>query len=260
MSFALGSVNAGENMKKSYKDSEHNVSQIVRPSGYMSRMEEIWYGISGPFYDIMTWWCFLPMGGEIACRRNFVDWFEVEPDQDVLSLCCGTGSTERALIELIPSAKVMAIDLGLGQITTAKRKAPTGLLDYRVGNACDTGLETESFDRVLITLALHEMPRKLRMSILQEAKRVCRPDGYVIAIEHAPLSSWFQRFVRSLWWFGWVPGNPESSTTKDLQKRGLANEMKQAGLHIIRRHTTRPEWIEGLVAKADHICIESDTP
>ena len=186
-------------MKEPYKDSEYAVSHAVRSSVYMSRLEEIWYGISGPFYDIMTWWCFLPMGGEIACRRDFVDWFEVEPDHYVLSLCCGTGSTERALIELIPSAKVTAIDLGSGQITTAKQKDLTGLLDYRVGNACDTGFEPESFDRVLITLALHEMPRKLRMSILQEAKRVCRPDGYVIAIEHAPLSSWFQRFVRSLW-------------------------------------------------------------
>lgn len=243
-------------MKEPFKDSEYTVSQTVRSSGYVSRLEEIWYGFSGPFYDIMTWWCFLPMGGEIACRRNFVEWFKVDPDHHVLSLCCGTGSTERVLIELIPSAKVTAIDLGLGQITTAKRKDPTGLLEYRVGNACDTGFEPESFDRVLITLALHEMPRKLRISILQEAKRVCRPDGRVIAVEHAPLSSWFQRFVRSLWWFGWVPGNPEATTTKDLQKRGLANEMKQAGLRVIQRHTTKPEWIEGVVAEPDRICID----
>jgi len=106
---------------------------------------------------------------------------------------------------------------------------------------------------VLITLALHEMPRQLRMSILLEAERVCRPSGRVIAIEHAPLFNRLQRFVRSLWWFEWVPGNPESSTTKDLQQRGLANEMKQAGLRVIGRHTTSPEWIEGIVAEPDRI-------
>jgi hypothetical protein len=59
---------------------------------------------------------------------------------------------------------------------------------------------------------------------------------------------------------GWVPGNPESITTKDLQQRGLANEMKQVGLCVIRRHTTRPEWIKGIVAESDRICIELDTP
>ncbi|CAB1060335.1 hypothetical protein D1BOALGB6SA_5101 [Olavius sp. associated proteobacterium Delta 1] len=253
-------MSVGKDMKESHKDSEYTVSQTVRPSGYVSRLEEIWYGISGPFYDIMTWWCFLPLGGENACRKAFVDWFEVELGHHVLSLCCGTGSTERALIRAIPSAKVTAIDLGSGQITTAKRKDRTGLVDYRVGDACDTGFEPRSFDRVLITLALHEMPRQLRMSILREAERVCRPSGRVIAIEHAPLSRWLQRFVRSLWWFGWVPGNPESSTTKDLQQRGLANEMKQAGTRVIRRHTTKPEWIEGIVAEPDRICIDSDTP
>jgi len=246
-------------MKEPHKDSAYTVSQTVRPSGYVSQLEEVWYGISGPFYDIMTWWCFLPLGGENACRKKFIDWFAVEPGHHVLSLCCGTGSTERALIRSIPSAKVTAIDLGSGQITTAKWKDRTGLVDYQVGDVCDTGFEPKSFDRVLITLALHEMPRQLRMSILREAARVCRPSGRVIAIEHAPLSNWLQGFVRLLWWFGWVPGNPESSTTKDLQQRGLANEMKQAGLRVIKRNTTRPEWIEGIIAKPDRICIESDT-
>jgi len=222
-------------------------------------VEEIWYSISGPFYDIMTWWCFLPLGGENACRKEFVDWFEVEPGHRVLSLCCGTGFTERALIRSIPSAKVTAIDLGSGQITTAKRKDRTGFVDYQVGDACDTGLQLRSFDRVLIKLVLHEMPRQLRMSILREAARLCRPSGRVIAIEHAPLSNRLQRFVRSLWWFGWVPGNPESSTTKDLQQRGLASEMNQAGLRVIKRHMTRPEWREGVVAEPDRICVESDT-
>ena len=236
-------------MKKPCQNSAYAVSEAIRSSGYVSRLEEIWYGISGPFYDMMTWWCFLPLGGEKACRKKFIDWFAVEPGHQVLSLCCGTGSTERALVHSVPSAKVTAIDLGSGQISTAKWKDRTGLVDYQVGDACDTGLEAESYHRVLITLALHEMPRQLRMSILREAARVCRPSGRVIAVEHAPLSNRFQRFVRSLWWFGWVPGNPESSTTKDLQQSGLANEMKQAGLRVIKRHATRHEWIEGIVAE-----------
>lgn len=224
-------------------------AQTVRPSGYLTRSEEIWYGISGPFYDLMTWWCFLPLGGENACRKQFIDWFEVEPGHEVLSLCCGTGTTERALIHAIPSARVTAIDLGSGQIATAKRKDRTGLVDYRVGNASDTGFGPGAFDRVLITLALHEMPRELRISILREAARVCRPGGRLIAIEHALPSSLLSGLVRSLWWFGWVPGNPEASTTKDLQQRGLANEMQEAGLHVINRYATSPDWIEGVVAE-----------
>jgi ubiquinone/menaquinone biosynthesis C-methylase UbiE len=238
-------------MKEPDSDSTYATSQSVRPSGYVSRWEEIWYGISSPLYDVMTWWCFLPLGGENVCRKKFVDWFEVEPGHQVLSLCCGTGTTERALNRAVPSARVTAIDLGSGQIATARRKDRMGLVDYRVGNASDTGLASQAFDRVLITLALHEMPRQLRGSILREAARVCRPSGRVIAIEHALPSSRLSRLVRSVWWFGWVPGNPESSTTKDLQRRGLANELKEAGLRVIKRHATRPEWIEGIVAEPE---------
>lgn len=235
-------------MKEPHGDPGRAASQSVRPSGYVSWAEEIWYGISGPFYDVMTWWCFLSLGGETACRRHFVDWFGVEPGHDVLSLCCGTGTTERALIRATPSARVTAIDLGSGQIATARRKGRSGLVDYRTGNAADTGFAPRTFDRVLITLALHEMPRELRISILREAARVCRSTGRVIAIEHAQPPSRLSRLVRSLWWFGWIPGNPESATTRDLQRSGLANEMGQAGLRVIERYATRPEWIEGIVA------------
>lgn len=231
------------------RDSARPPSPSIRDSGYVSRTEEIWYGISGPFYDLMAWWCFLPLGGERTCRREFVDWFGVEPDHDVLSLCCGTGTTERALIRATPSARVTAIDLGSGQIATARRKDRTGLVDYRVGNAADIGFAPETFDRVLITLALHEMPRQLRISILQEAARVCRSSGRVIAVEHSPLSSRLSRFVPWLWWFGWLPGNPESATTRDLQRSGLAHEIEQAGMRVVRRYSTRPGWIEGIVAE-----------
>jgi len=238
-------------MAKPRRDSADTASPAVRPSGYVNRVEEVWYGVSGPFYDALTWWCFLPLGGEQVCRKQFVDWFAVEPGHRVLSLCCGTGTTERALIRATPSARVTAIDLGAGQIATARRKDRTGLVVYCVGNASATGFESRRFDRVLITLALHEMPRQLRISILREAARVCRLDGRVVAIEHAPLASRISRLVRSLWWFGWVPGNPESATTKDLQRNGLANEMRQAGLRILKRYATSPEWIEGVVAEPD---------
>jgi len=225
----------------------------LRPSGYTSRLQELWYGLSGPFYDLMTWWCFLPLGGENACRRRFVEWFDVKPGHRVLSLCCGTGTTERSLAAAVPSARITAIDLGAGQVATAMRKDRTGRVDYRVGNASATGLAPGSFDRVLITLALHEMPRPARISVLEESRRVCRPGGRVIAVEHAPLAGSGARLLRFLWWFGWLPGNPETSTTRDLQRSGLASEMRQAGLRILRRSTTSPAWVEGVVAEPDAV-------
>lgn len=230
------------------KTPKNGLAKTLRPSGYVSRWEEIWYGLSGPFYDALARWCLLPLGGEKACRKRFTEWFELQDGQEVLSLCCGTGATERSLKESVPSLHIRALDLGSGQIATARRKDPGGLVHFEVGNAADTGFPAASFDRVLITLALHEMPQTLRVSVLREAARVCRPSGRVIAIEHAAPDRRLQRALRWFWWFFWVPGNPEVRTTRDLQRAGLANEMTEAGLRVMRRHTTRPDWIEGVVA------------
>jgi ubiquinone/menaquinone biosynthesis C-methylase UbiE len=221
----------------------------VRESGYLSWVEEIWYGVSHPFYDLMTWWSFLPLGGEAACRREFARWFRLEPGQRVASLCCGTGSTERAILAAVPSVGLTGVDLGSGQIATARRKDPDGRIDYRVGDATSTGLSGASFDRVLITLALHEMPRDVRLAVLREARRLCKPDGLVIAIEHGRPKGVPSRLLRGFWWFAWVPGNPEVVTTRDLQSRGLTNEMGEVGLHFVERHTTRLDWVEGIVTR-----------
>ena len=223
-------------------------SSQLRSSGYVSRLEEYWYGTSHPFYDLMIWFVFLPMGGEAACRRQFAQWVDVQSGEKLLSLGCGTGDTERAILNLVPTAQIVAIDLGVGQISIAKRKDATGSIGFCVGNAAQTGLGSDSFDRVVITLALHEMPHSLRLAVLGEARRVCKPEGRVIAIEHAKLESMMSQAIRYLWWFGWLPGNPEVETSRDLQQRGLATEMREAGLEILERHTTDPGWIEGIVS------------
>jgi hypothetical protein len=70
----------------------------------------------------------------------------------------------------------------------------------------------------------------------------------VVAIEHAKLDSVLSKAIRYLWWFGWLPGNPEVATSRDLQQRGLATEMREAGLKVLERYTTDPGWIEGIVS------------
>ena len=112
----------------------------------------------------------------------------------------------------------------------------------------DTGLPSAAFDRVLITLALHEMPHDLRLLVLAEAKRLCRTTGQVVAIEHALPRSPLARALQNLWWFFWLPGNPEVATTKDLMRRGLESEIREVGLQVAECHQTQPDWIKGVIA------------
>jgi ubiquinone/menaquinone biosynthesis C-methylase UbiE len=220
----------------------------LRSSGYASRLYEFSYTLASPLYDLVVWWGFLPLGGEAGCRREFARWMGLEPGLEVASLCCGTGSMERAMLEAVPELRITGVDLGRGQIARARGKDPSGRIEYRVGNAADTGLPAAGFDRVVIALALHEMPRELRLRVLREAARICRPSGRVVAIEHGRPRGAVSRLWRASWWWFWIPRNPEVATSRDLQRRGLENEMRECGLRLLGRHATDPDWIECFVA------------
>ncbi|MEN8181337.1 MAG: methyltransferase domain-containing protein [Myxococcota bacterium] len=217
-------------------------------TGYASRFLWLAYAVASPLYDLIVWWGFIPLGGERACRSEFARWLDLEPGQKVASLCCGTGSMERAMLAEVPGISVTGVDLGQGQIARARRKLRKAQVTYILGDAARTGLPTESYDRVLIGLALHEMPCSTRLAVLREARRLCAPEGRVLAIEHGRPATRLSRLLRALWWFFWIPGNPEVPTSRDLQERGLDNEMSECGLEVIRWHTTRPDWIEAFLA------------
>ena len=221
----------------------------VRASGYVGRLQELGYGLASPFYDLFVSLALLPLGGQRKLRADVARWLEPSDGHTVLSLCCGTGSTDRAILEAAPHARISGVDLGRAQIARARRKDVHGRIDYRLSNAAVTGFADASFDRVLIVGALHEMPRGLRLAVLAEARRVCRTDGRFLAVEPCRTRTTWSSFVRSVFLFLWVPGNPEAATTRDLIAHGLETELREAGFEVIARHTTTPDWFEGLLAR-----------
>ncbi len=178
----------------------------------------------------------------------FVRWLHLEPCMRVVSLCCGTGTMERAILAEAPKVEVTGVDLGTGQLARARRLSSDPRLNFVRADATATGLETRAYDRVLISLALHEMTRPTRLAVLREAHRLCAPNGRVLAIEHGRPATRGARMLRALWWFFWIPGNPEVPTSRDLRALGLDREMAECDLAVERHLTTRPDWIEAFFA------------
>ncbi len=124
---------------------------MATPAGYSSRFLEWAYAIASPLYDLIVWWGFLPLGGERRCRRMFVDWLRLEPAMRVVSLCCGTGTMERAILAETPPVELTGVDLGTGQLARARKMSDDSRVSYLHADATATGLETGAFDRVLIS-------------------------------------------------------------------------------------------------------------
>lgn len=121
------------------------------------------------------------------------------PGRSLLDLCTGTG--EIAGRAARAGAAVTAIDLTPGMLERARRKV--GHLGVRLDLADARALPfaSASFDTAVLSFALHDMPRPVRLQVLKEAVRVAREK--VVVLDYAfPRAGWSRRLtVGALAWY-----------------------------------------------------------
>lgn len=90
----------------------------------------------------------------------------------VLDLACGTGSA--ALAAAARGAAVTGMDLTAELIALARQRDPGGSVDWRVGDASDTGLPDASFDAVVSNMGIVFVEPATQVA---EIARLLRPGG-----------------------------------------------------------------------------------
>jgi ubiquinone/menaquinone biosynthesis C-methylase UbiE len=163
-----------------------------------------WYDhVESKFYDLMIRWIALPFGGEAKLREE------------------------------------IGIDLSSGQLERARRKKYSCPVGFVEGDVTGTAFDSDSFDKVFITHAIHEMYREDRLKTLEEARRVLKQNGQVVVLEiDNPPNVWV-RLLFGFLAFYWLPGNFETPTRRDMFKRGLDNEVKESGFVDVKKHSIR---------------------
>lgn len=169
-----------------------------------------------PLYDLFA----KPIGFayDAAVRRA-----GARPGREILDLCTGTG--EIALRCARRGASVTAVDLTPAMFNRAERKA-RGLPARFVGmDARRLAFEDKSFDTALLSFALHDMPRRVRVEVLREAARVAR-DAVVVLDYDVPKRGLRRRLV-----LGGL-GLFETPYLADFAKQGAAGAIAEAGLAV----------------------------
>lgn len=100
---------------------------------------------------------------------------------NVLDVACGTGQN---LPLFAPDSQITAVDLSPKMLEVARQNAIKHRLsaNFVVMDAEKLEFPDGSFDTVVSTLSTCTFPNPVRA--LQEMKRVCRPDGLILLLEH----------------------------------------------------------------------------
>ncbi|MEZ5333837.1 MAG: methyltransferase domain-containing protein [Methanolobus sp.] len=143
----------------------------------------------------------------------------------VLDLGIGTGKN----ISYYPDeCEVVGVDISNKMLSHAKRKAREGKrknISLFQMDAENLGFKDDSFDYVITTFVLCSIPDPV--AALKEMKRLCRPDGMVINLEHMKSDNKSIAFVENIF-------NPltVAATGVNINRETVEN-IRKSGLNIV---------------------------
>jgi 2-polyprenyl-3-methyl-5-hydroxy-6-metoxy-1,4-benzoquinol methylase len=116
----------------------------------------------------------------------------------ILDMGCGCGMSTLPFAAAYPNAQITACDLAAPMLRYAHGRAESlGVkIDFIQANAAETGLPAASFDLIVSTIMLHEMPQKICRQVIAECHRLLTPAGVMV---HNDMVGWptdpFQEFM-----------------------------------------------------------------
>lgn len=202
------------------------------------------FGRVARFYDAGVGLAFRLIGGEHAFRCQIVKTAELKPDSQVLDLSCGTGTLVQLMAGCLgPEGGAVGVDLSEHMLEVARGKAVAGNVQFIQANAEDLPFPDSSFDRVTISLGIHEMNRQGRENALAEMRRVLKRGGLLVVADMRRPDKWFNKLGMKF------VGLVETDTLSDMWRGSLYREIGHAGFDHRRRRIVGHDFFEIIVAR-----------
>lgn len=116
----------------------------------------------------------------------------------ILDLCTGTATNALSIAKSRPGTKIVGVDLSKDMLRVAKEKRKqSGLTNVKLYQMDATALKFRSgcFDKILVSLILHELDEELAAQVIKEAVRVLKDDGEIIVTEWEPSERIVQKIL-----------------------------------------------------------------
>jgi ubiquinone/menaquinone biosynthesis C-methylase UbiE len=127
-----------------------------------------------PLYDPMV-----SFMGAARAREELIKQANIQPNQRVLDLGCGTGTLVVLLQRKYPAAEIAGVDPDPKALQRAQKKVRRAGVAVQLdeGFADELPYEAGTFDRVLSSFMLHHLEEPEREMTLREVLRVLKPAG-----------------------------------------------------------------------------------
>jgi ubiquinone/menaquinone biosynthesis C-methylase UbiE len=143
-----------------------------------------YYNVFSRFYDRFVALHSRDAGGE--ARTFLADLVPAQDGGSILDVCTGTATLLPHLQERVGrGGRVIGLDFSRGMLGVARTKTRTFPAIHLVeGDVGCLPFAEESFDAVTCSHAFYELKGELRESALREIRRVLRPSGAFLMMEH----------------------------------------------------------------------------
>lgn len=154
------------------------------------------YRFLTPFYDFIQKY----IVRDVRYKTMLIEQANIQPEQRVLDLGCGTGTLAIIAKQSQPSAEVSGLDADPDMLKVAKYKS--GQLNlpitFDVGFTNKLPYPDASFDRVLSSIMIHHLKTPDKWQTGKEVYRVLKPGGQLHIIDFGKPSTWYGKILGPL--------------------------------------------------------------
>ncbi len=119
-------------------------------------------------------------------------------NEKILDLCTGTATNAIGIAKVKTNVQIIGVDLSDSMLKVAKNKIKNvGLENIKLYRMDATRLKFKDncFDKILLSLVLHELDEELAGKVITEAKRVLKDDGEIIITEWETSRQFLKRLL-----------------------------------------------------------------
>lgn len=162
-----------------------------------------------------------------------------------LDVGCGPGETDSFLKNQVGS--LTGVDVSSGMVERARRRNPWA--EYRGYQAGEPiPYDDGSYDVCFAICVLHHVPLEQRHDLVAEMKRLCRPGGLLVLLEHNPLNPLTRKAVHGCEFDRGVTLLSRRATARLLGEVGLVPrgryiEFFPRDSELLRRIEARLGWL-----------------